>query len=161
MEKWNDGKVVFKRTLSIFNSIVKTIIAINPAAQYPKTHYSAKDSLRAQYFSSGAYALRAGGQLGRSPLMFEIIILFISIMTLSWNQLKKTRSQFETRVFLFCGRSFLGPERQQRLQGIVTPGMDISNRYSENIHMHFMYGDDESLLEHITEYGGKAWYRAF
>ena len=94
---------------------------------------------------------------GEAPnLMFEIIILFISIMILSWNQLKKTSSQFEKRVFLFCGRSFLGPERQQRRQGIVTPGMDISNRYSENIHTHFMYGDDESLLEHITEYGGKA-----
>ena len=52
----------------------------------------------------------------------------ISIMILSWNQLKKPRSQFETRGFWICGRSFLGPERQHRLQGTVAPGTDISNR---------------------------------
>ena len=31
-----------------------------------------------------------------------------------------------------------------------------ASRYSENMHKHFMYGDDESLPEHITAYGGKA-----
>jgi hypothetical protein len=46
---------------SYFNSIVKTIIAINPAAQYPKTHYSAKASLRAQNSSIPTF------QLGRGP----------------------------------------------------------------------------------------------
>jgi betaine-homocysteine S-methyltransferase len=31
-----------------------------------------------------------------------------------------------------------------------------ASRYSENMRKHFMYGDDESLPEHITAYGGKA-----
>jgi len=31
-----------------------------------------------------------------------------------------------------------------------------ASRYSENVQKHFMYGDDESLPEHITAYGDKA-----
>lgn len=31
-----------------------------------------------------------------------------------------------------------------------------ASRYSENMHKHFMYGDDERLPRHITEYGDKA-----
>ena len=31
-----------------------------------------------------------------------------------------------------------------------------ASRYSENMRKHFMYGDDESLPQHITAYGGKA-----
>ena len=31
-----------------------------------------------------------------------------------------------------------------------------ASRYSENMRKHFMYGDDESLPQHITGYGGKA-----
>ena len=35
MEYWNDGILVFKRILSIYNFVVKTIITINPILQYP------------------------------------------------------------------------------------------------------------------------------
>jgi len=28
--------------------------------------------------------------------------------------------------------------------------------YSENMHMHFIYGDDESLPGHVTDFGNKA-----
>jgi hypothetical protein len=38
MELWNSE--FFKRILPIFNFIVKTISAINPTLQYPKTHSS-------------------------------------------------------------------------------------------------------------------------
>jgi len=31
-----------------------------------------------------------------------------------------------------------------------------ASRYSENMNKHFMYGDDDSLPEHITDYGKKA-----
>jgi betaine-homocysteine S-methyltransferase len=31
-----------------------------------------------------------------------------------------------------------------------------ASRYSENMHKHFMYGDDETLPGHVTEYGDKA-----
>jgi len=31
-----------------------------------------------------------------------------------------------------------------------------ASRYSENMQKHFMYGDDERLPKHITEYGEKA-----
>ena len=31
-----------------------------------------------------------------------------------------------------------------------------ASRYSENMHKHFMYGDDETLPEHITSYGDQA-----
>jgi len=31
-----------------------------------------------------------------------------------------------------------------------------ASRYSENMHKHFMYGDDERLPQHITAYGAKA-----
>ena len=31
-----------------------------------------------------------------------------------------------------------------------------ASRYSENMHSHFMYGDDVRLPKHITDYGGKA-----
>jgi len=31
-----------------------------------------------------------------------------------------------------------------------------ASRYSENMNKHFMYGDDDSLPEHITDYGDKA-----
>jgi hypothetical protein len=42
--------------------------------------------------------------------------------------IKKTRSQFETRGFFILRKKLPGPERQQRLQGIVAPWTDISNR---------------------------------
>jgi hypothetical protein len=57
MELWNDGIVGFQRILSILNFIVKTNFTIYPILQYPKTHYSAKASLRAQY--SAKASLRA------------------------------------------------------------------------------------------------------
>jgi betaine-homocysteine S-methyltransferase len=31
-----------------------------------------------------------------------------------------------------------------------------ASRYSENMKKHFMYGNDEKLAEHITEYGERA-----
>jgi methionine synthase I (cobalamin-dependent) len=31
-----------------------------------------------------------------------------------------------------------------------------ASRYSENMHKHFMYGDDETLHHHVTAYGDKA-----
>jgi betaine-homocysteine S-methyltransferase len=31
-----------------------------------------------------------------------------------------------------------------------------ASRYSENMHKHFMYGDDETLPGHVTQYGDKA-----
>jgi betaine-homocysteine S-methyltransferase len=31
-----------------------------------------------------------------------------------------------------------------------------ASRYSENMHKHFLYGDDESLPKHVTEYGDRA-----
>ena len=32
----------------------------------------------------------------------------------------------------------------------------LASRFSENMRKHFMYGDDESLPAHVTEYGDKA-----
>jgi hypothetical protein len=65
MEYWNDGIVSFQRMVSILNFIVETNFAIYPILQYPKTHYSAKASLRAQYSSIPTF------QLGRSPLLLS------------------------------------------------------------------------------------------
>jgi len=31
-----------------------------------------------------------------------------------------------------------------------------ASRYSENMHKHFMYGQDKNLSDHITDYGDKA-----
>ncbi len=53
MELWNDGIVGFQRILSILNFIVKPDFAIYPILQYPKTHYSAKASLRAHHSNWG------------------------------------------------------------------------------------------------------------
>jgi hypothetical protein len=61
--------VGFQRILSILNFIVKTNFAIYPILQYPKTHYSAKASLRAQY--SAKASLRAQHStipIGAKPL---------------------------------------------------------------------------------------------
>ena len=40
MEKWNDGIVIFQRTLSISRFIVKTNYVIDPTFQYIKPHLS-------------------------------------------------------------------------------------------------------------------------
>ena len=74
--------------------------------------------------------------------------------------IKKTRSQFETRVFLFCGRNFRALDNNNGCKVSSHHGRTFptapARRYSGNIHKHFMYGDDESLPEHITKYGAKA-----
>jgi len=61
MESWNDGTVVFNEYLSIFNFIEQTESAFFPTVQYPKIHYSAKASLRAQYHRIPTF------QLGQGP----------------------------------------------------------------------------------------------
>jgi len=53
MEKWNHGIVDFQRILSILNFLIKTNFALYPILLYPKTHYSAKASLRAHHSNWG------------------------------------------------------------------------------------------------------------
>ncbi len=58
----------FQRILSILNFIAKTNLTIYPILQYPKTHYSAKASLRAQYSSSAVVAIGYYGEVGHSTI---------------------------------------------------------------------------------------------
>jgi hypothetical protein len=71
MEYWNDGIVSFQRMVSILNFIVETNFAIYPILQYPKTHYSAKASLRAQYSAKASLrAQHSNIPIGAKPLTF-------------------------------------------------------------------------------------------
>ena len=40
LEWWNNGRLVFKRILSIFKFVINTNFTINKKLHYPGTHYS-------------------------------------------------------------------------------------------------------------------------